>query len=77
MTDDLDPEQAATMLMQQHGDNAAHYAAQWATALLEAGNHEEARRFAQISRAIRMMLHVLPEGRTPAVRPSARRRRTK
>ena len=76
MTDDLDPEQAATMLMQQHGDNAAHYAAQWAAALLEAGNHEEARRFAQISRAIRMMSRVLPEGRTPA-RPAARRRRTR
>ena len=54
-TDMSDDEQAATMLMQQHGDNAAQYAAQWATALLEAGNHRDARRFARISQAIRTM----------------------
>lgn len=74
MTDDFDAEQAATMLMQQHGDNAADYAAQWATALLEAGNGKEADRFAQISHAIRMMSRVSPRGRTPPRRSAARRR---
>ena len=75
MTDDLDAEQAATMLMQQHGDKAAHYAAQWTAALLEAGNREEARRFERITDAIRMMSRVLPQGRTP--RRGAARRRTR
>ena len=74
MMDDLDPEQAATMLMQQHGDNAAQYAAQWTAALLEAGNREEARRFERITHAIRMMSRVLPEGRTPPRRSAPRRR---
>ena len=55
MTDDFDPEQAASMLVQQHGEDAARYAAQWATALLEAGNRREARRFVRIIRAIRHM----------------------
>ncbi len=74
MTDDPEAEQAATMLMQQHGDNAAQYAAQWAAALLEAGNHDEARRFARISRAIRMMARGSPEARTPPRRGGRRQR---
>jgi hypothetical protein len=73
MTDDLDPRQAASMLMQQHGDKAAQYAAQWAAALLEAGNREAAQRFARIGDAIRTMSQVLPEGRPPTRRSAPRR----
>ncbi|HTY67917.1 MAG TPA: hypothetical protein VMH36_14780 [Alphaproteobacteria bacterium] len=76
MTDDLDPKQAASMLVQQHGDKAAQYAAQWAAALLEAGNREAARRFARIHDAIRTMSQVLPEGRPPPRRSAPRRRAT-
>ena len=64
-TGDLDPERAATMLVQQHGDDAARYAAQWATALLEAGNHHEARQFVQIVRAIRRITRSRDDGRRP------------
>ncbi|MBV8535706.1 MAG: hypothetical protein JO128_08945 [Alphaproteobacteria bacterium] len=74
MTDDFDAEQAAAMLMRQHGKNAATYAAQWATALLEAGNRAEAQRFARITDAIRMMTRVSPESRTPPRRTAPRRR---
>lgn len=74
MSDDFDPEQAATMLMQQHGDNAAHYAAQWATAMLEAGNHRDARRFERISQAIQTMTRGRPE-RLASRRRSPRPRR--
>ncbi len=76
MMDDLDPKQAASMLMQQHGDQAAQYAAQWTAALLEAGNREAAQRFARIGDAIRMMSQVLPEGRPPPRRTAPRRRTT-
>lgn len=55
MADDLDPHGAATLLVQQHGAEAARYAAQWATAMLEAGNHDEARKFVRIVRAIRTL----------------------
>jgi hypothetical protein len=64
MSDTFDPEQAATMLMQQHGENAAQYAAQWAAALLEAGNRRDARRFVQVAQAIRAMARLHPEPRT-------------
>jgi len=74
MTDDFDAEQAATMLMQQHGENAADYAAQWATALLEAGNRDEARRFERISDAIRMMSGRMMSGIVPDVGMPPRRR---
>ncbi|HTP83919.1 MAG TPA: hypothetical protein VMQ11_13295 [Alphaproteobacteria bacterium] len=76
MTDDLDPKQAASMLMQQHGDKAAQYAAQWAAALLEAGNREAAQRFARIRDAIRTMTEILPDGRPPPRRNTPRRRAT-
>lgn len=55
MDDDFDLEQAASMLVQQHGDDAAQYAAQWATALIEAGNGQDARKFVRIVRAIRRL----------------------
>lgn len=48
MVDDVDPKQAANLLLQQHGENAAQYAAQWANAMLETGNRREARKFEQI-----------------------------
>ena len=62
-------------MMQQHGDGAADYAAEWATALLEAGNHEEARRFDEISRAIRTLSRVVADGRAPPRRSTRRRAR--
>jgi hypothetical protein len=65
MADDLDPERAATMLVQQHGDDAARYAAEWATALLEAGNRRDARRFVRIIREIRTMTRPREETRKP------------
>ena len=49
MVDDLDTEQAVTILLRQHGDNAARYAAQWAAALMESGNRRDARRFEHIA----------------------------
>lgn len=52
MVDELDTEQAATMLLEQHGQNAAQYAAQWASALVESGNHRDAQKFEQIVDAI-------------------------
>jgi hypothetical protein len=52
MVDDMDAEQAATMLLRQHGENAARYAAEWASALIESGNHRDGRKFAEIVDAI-------------------------
>ena len=52
MVDDSDLQKAATVLVQQHGDNAARYAAQWANALIESGNARDGRRFARIVDAI-------------------------
>lgn len=75
MVDDLDPERAATMLVQQHGDDAARYAAEWAAALLEAGNRRDARRFVRIIRAIRTMTR-REEPRRPRRAGATRRRRT-
>jgi len=50
--DDLDTEQAVTILLHQHGDNAARYAEQWAAALMESGNRRDAQRFAHIAAAL-------------------------
>jgi hypothetical protein len=55
MVDDFDAEQAATMLLRQHGENAARYAAQWADALTESGNSRDGRKFAQIVDAIEVL----------------------
>ena len=52
MIDDGDLQKAATMLLQQHGANAARYAAEWANALIESGNAREGRKFAKIVDAI-------------------------
>lgn len=75
MNDDFDPRQAATMLVQQHGDDAAHYADQWATALLEAGNQRDARRFARIVRAIHNITRSRGKARVSRRSASARRSR--
>ena len=50
--DDLDTEQVVTILLHQHGANAARYAEQWAAALMESGNRRDARRFEDIAAAI-------------------------
>lgn len=76
MNDDIDLEQAASMLVQQHGDRAARYAAQWATALLEAGNDCEAERFARIARTIHGMMQTRDQMRlSHRQRESGRRAR--
>ncbi len=52
MIDDLDPDRAATLFVQRYGKDAARHAAQWATAMLEAGNPADARKFERIAAAI-------------------------
>lgn len=63
------------MLVQQHGDEAANYAAQWATALLEAGNQRDARKFARIVHAIRTITRSRAQARVSQRSAPARRPR--
>ncbi len=55
--EDFDTERAVTILLRQHGDNAADYAAQWAEALMETGNQRDAKRFKRIAAAIHDIKH--------------------